>query len=110
VATDCFVRTEEQWQDIITRNPFLREAKRDPGQLILMALKDSVTPRAVQDLEAAVTGSETVRVDGRQAYIVYPEGVGRSRLTVAVIEKKLRTRATGRNWNTVLKLAALVTG
>ena len=31
-------------------------------------------------------------------------------LTVALIEKKLGTRGTGRNWNTVLKLAALVGG
>jgi len=42
-----------------------------------------------------------VRGEGRQAYIVYPDSVGRSRLTAALIEKKLGTRATGRNWNTV---------
>ena len=34
-------------------------------------------------------------------------GIGRSRLTNTLIERKLGTRATGRNWNTVLKLAAL---
>jgi uncharacterized protein (DUF1697 family) len=43
---------------------------------------------------------------GKQLYIVYPDGIGRSRLTVALIEKKLGTRGTGRNWNTALKLAA----
>ena len=32
---------------------------------------------------------------------------GRSRLTGALIEKKLATRGTARNWNTVLKLANL---
>jgi uncharacterized protein (DUF1697 family) len=40
-------------------------------------------------------------------YTVYPDGIGRSRLTNKMIEKKLGTRATGRNWNTVLKLGAL---
>jgi uncharacterized protein (DUF1697 family) len=44
---------------------------------------------------------------GRQAYIVYPNGIGRSRLTNSVIEKKLGSSGTARNWNTVLKLAAL---
>jgi hypothetical protein len=34
--------------------------------------------------------------------------MGRSRLTTALIEKTLGTRGTGRNWNTVLKLQALV--
>jgi uncharacterized protein (DUF1697 family) len=38
---------------------------------------------------------------------VYPDGIGRSRLTNRVIETKLDTRGTGRNWNTVLKLAEL---
>jgi uncharacterized protein (DUF1697 family) len=34
-------------------------------------------------------------------------GIGRSRLTHRLIESKLMTRGTGRNWNTVLKLAAV---
>ena len=46
-------------------------------------------------------------MDGRQAYLVYPDGVGRSKLTVGVIERWLGSRGTGRNWNTVLKLQAL---
>ena len=108
VATDFFVRTAEEWRDIVARNPFLKEAERDPSHLVLMALKDRPTAQAVQDLRAAITGPEVVRADGRHAYIVYPDGIGRSRLTNALIEKKLRTRGTGRNWNTVLKLNALV--
>jgi uncharacterized protein (DUF1697 family) len=39
---------------------------------------------------------------------VYPDGIGRSNLTGALIEKKLGTRGTARNWNTVLKLRNLV--
>jgi uncharacterized protein (DUF1697 family) len=44
---------------------------------------------------------------GRQAHVVYPDGVGRSKLTNGFIERVLGTRATARNWNTVLKLAAV---
>jgi len=108
VATDFFVRTAEEWQEIVARNPFLKEAERDPSHLVVMVLKDPPSGQEVRDLQAAVTGSEVVRADGRHAYIVYPDGIGRSRLTNALIEKKLRTRGTGRNWNTVLKLDALV--
>jgi hypothetical protein len=35
------------------------------------------------------------------------EGVGRSKLTNALIERKLGFAGTARNWNTVLKFAAL---
>jgi uncharacterized protein (DUF1697 family) len=48
-----------------------------------------------------------VRATSRHAYIVYPDGIGRSRVTNALIEKTLGTRGTGRNWNTVLKLGAV---
>lgn len=108
VATDFFVRTAEEWQDIVAHNPFRKEAERDPSHLVVMVFKNEPGRQAVQDLQAAVIGSEVVRADGRHAYIVYPDGIGRSRLTNALIERKLGTRGTGRNWNTVLKLNALV--
>jgi uncharacterized protein (DUF1697 family) len=49
-----------------------------------------------------------VKAQGRQAYIIYPDGIGHSRVTGALIDRKLGTAGTGRNWNTVLKLAARV--
>ena len=48
-----------------------------------------------------------MRARGREAYIVYPDGMGRSRLTATVIDRALKTSGTARNWNTVRKLAAL---
>ena len=62
----------------------------------------------VAALQKAIVGREVVRAKGRCAYIVYPDGIGRSKLTGALIEKKLGTRGTARNWNTVLKLRNLV--
>jgi uncharacterized protein (DUF1697 family) len=43
-------------------------------------------------------------------YVVYPDGIGPSKLTGGVIDRALATRGTARNWNTVLKLAALAGG
>jgi uncharacterized protein (DUF1697 family) len=45
--------------------------------------------------------------DGRCLYLVYPDGIGRSKLTNALIEHKLGVQGTGRNWNTVLKILAM---
>ena len=107
LRTQYFVRTAEEWGKIVAANPFRTEAERDPGHLHVMALKSAPEASAVAALQAAVTGREVVRADGKQLYVTYPDGAGRSKLTNAVIEKKLGTRATGRNWNTVLKLDAL---
>ena len=103
-AVDVFVRTAEEWAAAVARNPFPAEAKSDPGHLLVMFLKEARNASAV---EAAIVGREVVRADGRQLYLVYPDGVGTSKLTHTLIEKKLGTRGTARNWNTVLKLAAL---
>jgi uncharacterized protein (DUF1697 family) len=106
--TDFFVRTAAEWAETVARNPFPAEAKNYPGHLLLLCLKAAPDAESVDQLEAGITGREVVRAIGKALYAVYPDGVGRSRLTIGVIEKKLGTRATGRNWNTVLKLAALV--
>jgi uncharacterized protein (DUF1697 family) len=107
LQTGFFVRTAAEWKAVVAHNPFVDEAKRDPAHLVAMFLKDAPAAGDIEALQAAITGPEVVRAEGRQAYIVYPSGIGRSRLTTALIEKKLGTRGTGRNWNTVLKLAAL---
>jgi uncharacterized protein (DUF1697 family) len=107
LETPFFVRTAAEWQAIVERNPFMAEARRDPAHLVLLCLKAVPPTGAVERLQAAITGRETVRGDGRQAYVVYPDGIGTSKLTTALIERKLGTAGTGRNWNTVLKLAAL---
>jgi len=107
IETDFFVRTAKEWQAIVDANPFPREAKEDPGHLLAVIMKDEISAATVTALQKAIVGREVVRGKGRCAYIVYPDGIGRSKLTAAMIEKKLVTRGTGRNWNTVLKLAAL---
>jgi uncharacterized protein (DUF1697 family) len=108
IQTDFFVRTAAEWQRIVANNPFREEALSDPGHLLAIVLKRAPAQKDIQALQAAIKGREVVRAGDKHAYIVYPDGVGRSRLTSALIEKKLGTRGTGRNWNTVLKLAALV--
>ena len=59
-------------------------------------------------VELESSGPERLHGVGRELYIVYPAGIGTSRLTGKVIESKLGTRGTARNWNTVSKLAALM--
>jgi uncharacterized protein (DUF1697 family) len=104
---DIMVRATAEWKALIARNPFRDEAGRSPGHVVVVFLKSAPSKSAFDALRAAITGPERVHGDGRQAYIVYPAGIGRSRLTNALVERKLATCGTARNWNTVMKLAAL---
>jgi uncharacterized protein (DUF1697 family) len=108
LRTDVLVRSPEDMAALVRDNPFPAEARDDPGRLVVTFLKVSVSLAAVEALQSQVRGPELVRPHGRELYITYPDGMGRSRLTGAVIESKLGTKGTARNWNTVLKLAAAV--
>lgn len=108
VTTEFFVRTVEDLEAVVASNPFPKEAEQYPGHLLVLFLKEAPTRANVAALQSAIVGRETVKAIGRQAYFVYPDGIGNSKLTIGVIEKRLGTRGTGRNWNTVLKTTALL--
>jgi uncharacterized protein (DUF1697 family) len=110
LASAVFVRNSVEWAEIVATNPFLREAESDPSHLLLMLLKATPSASAVDRLRGAITGCETVAAADRRLYIVYPDGIGRSKLTNTLVERTLGTAGTARNWNTVLKLAALAAG
>jgi uncharacterized protein (DUF1697 family) len=106
--TDFIIRSAKEWRMVVARNPFRKEAERDPSHLVAMFLKADPNASDVKAMQASIAGPEIIRREGRHLYIVYPSGIGKSRLTNAFIEKKVGIRGTARNWNTVLKLAALV--
>jgi uncharacterized protein (DUF1697 family) len=91
-------------------NPLPVEAERDPSRLIVLFLKKAPSAGGVAALQRAIRGLEIVRCVGKQLYGFYPDGVGQSRLTSSLVERKLGTPGTGRNWNTVLKIGKLATG
>jgi uncharacterized protein (DUF1697 family) len=104
---EYFVRTAKEWGEILAHNPFPREAKTDPARLHVLALKSSPSPAQAKSLREAIRGRETFEVGTRHAYVYFPDGAGNSKLTPRLLETKLGTRATARNWNTAQKLLAL---
>jgi uncharacterized protein (DUF1697 family) len=107
LRTEFVIRSAREWKQIVAENPFRDEAKRDPSHLLVTLFKKTPAQKNLKALQASIRGRERVLTRRKQAYIIYPDGIGRSRLTSARIEKTLGT-GTGRSWNTVLKLAALV--
>jgi uncharacterized protein (DUF1697 family) len=103
-----FVRTAAEWQAIVADNPFPEAAEKDPGHLVVMCLKGAAARERVAALQAAIRGRETIAAAGKQLYIVYPDGIGRSKLTGKLIEQHLGILGTGRNWNTVVKIAEML--
>src|SRR5438045_2473067 len=63
-SIDYFVRTAQEWKQIVARNPFPEEAKNDPSHLLVMFLKKAPSDDDVKALQEAIKGPEIVRAHG----------------------------------------------
>jgi uncharacterized protein (DUF1697 family) len=106
LTTPVVVRSVVEWREALDANPFPREAKTDPSHLLLMPLKAKDEKSALTELIKSIPGRERVKLGDRALYLVYPDGIGESKLTAALIEKKIGVAGTARNWNTANKIAA----
>lgn len=102
--TRVMLRTTSEVRAVIERNPFARRRDIDPSRLLVNFLADDPGPDAPGKILNLKGHPEELHLAGRELYIYYPNGVGRSKLTAAVIERTLKVSGTGRNWNTVTKL------
>jgi uncharacterized protein (DUF1697 family) len=108
IDTDVFVRTAAAWHAIIDGNPFTAESRTDPAHLLVMVFASAADRASATRLHASIAGRERVAIAGTHGYLVYPDGIARSKLTGTLLERTLATRGTARNWNTVLKLRELL--
>ena len=107
VDAKVILRTAEELRSAVAKNPMVREAESDPSHFIVTFLAARPAATAMTELRDAYNGPETMQLHGAELYIHYGRGVGTSKLTNTLIERKLGVAGTARNWNTVTKLAAL---
>lgn len=102
------VRSASRWAGYIEANPFPREAA-EASNRVLLALS-SLPPQATasSELQKRATLGERVVRTGDAIWIHYAGGIGRSKLTPAVLDRHVGASVTARNWRTVLKLGAMV--
>jgi uncharacterized protein (DUF1697 family) len=105
---EVMLRTLAEVASIVDRGPVLAP-HADKSKLLVMFLSsvpDAAAQEALMKWHKSKELKELLAVRGPEIYLYYPDGVGRSKLTNAVIESKLDTWGTARNWNTLIKLVA----
>ncbi len=102
----AMVRTPEQWAKLIAANPFPKEAKEHPAKVVAMVMKDGIRPGALEAVQALCRGGEAVQAVGDDLFFWFPNGQGESEIFKKATPRMLGM-GTGRNWNTVLKLARM---
>lgn len=98
--------TADQFREAIVLNPF-QAAENNPKSLHLffLALR-SVNPD-IKLLKFIKTKTERFKLINMVFYLHAPDGIGRSKLA-ANVEKALRVSVTGRNWQSVNHIMAIV--
>jgi uncharacterized protein (DUF1697 family) len=110
IGVECshLVRSADEWREIVAGNPFPKWAKSDPAHLAVTFCREAPDAAALETLRLEVRGQEDFRVIGRELYAWYPDGMGMSKLALALSKNRLGTICTARNWNTVTKISALL--
>ena len=103
----AIVRTPEQWARLIAANPFPAEAAAHPSRMVAMVMKDGIKPGALEACRDLAGGGERVEAGDGDLYFWFPNGQGGSAIFKQATPLLLGL-GTGRNCNTVLKLADMV--
>lgn len=103
----AMVRTPEQWAKLVAANPFPKEAEAHPAKVLAMVMKDGIREGALEACRALAEGGEAVKAVDGVLYFWFPNGQGESAIFKKATPRMLGM-GTGRNWNTVLKLADMV--
>ena len=101
------VRTASELRKVIAKNPFSGRAGIEPSRLLVVFMDSAPTRQARDQLLGIPCAPEELRMNGREVYIYYPNGMAHPKIPLVRIEKTLQCASTGRNWNTVNKLLAM---
>jgi len=101
---EIVLRTAEEMRGVVARNPFAERKDVEPGKLLVWFLAGAPDGEARVRLDAVKREQEELHLHARELYIYFPDGQGRSKLSLPAVDRALKILGTGRNWNTVRKL------
>ena len=101
---DVMVRTALEMREVVARNPFAKRRGLEPKKLLVTFLSGEPDGEGLKATRGMKTDPEEMRIEGREAFVYYPNGFGKSKLVWAKVEKMLKVSGTARNWNSVVKL------
>lgn len=102
------VRTAERWWELAEGSAF-PDAEAERPKLLHVGLSKAMPQAgATELLEEKAGDGERIALLADGLWIDYAEGVARSKLTPAVLDRAVGSTVTCRNWLTVQKLASLL--
>jgi uncharacterized protein (DUF1697 family) len=98
-------RTATELHAVRSSNPFF--PAEEPAKLHVVFLVNKPTKKQIRALDTDRSPPDQFVVQGREVFLLCPNGIARTKLTNAFWDSSLKTTSTIRNWNTVNKLIQL---
>lgn len=102
------VRSKEAFEKALAINPFPSEAAENGSRTFAGFLSEIPSKEAIEGIDKNAYHPDQFEVIDQTLYVSLPNGAADTKLTNALFEKKLKVSCTMRNWNTMLKLQAMV--
>ena len=99
------VRTGDELAAAVAANP-IAEAAGEGSNLHVMFLAGPLTDAERDRIEPKQFEPDVVRIADREVYVWYRNGMSGSK-TAELLDRRIRTLVTDRNWNTIGKLLVL---
>lgn len=106
-SVKVIIRREQELENLIKSNPFVREGDVELDKLHVIFLSDVPELKATLNLDIDKAENEKFEIREGEVYLYCPNGYAGTKLKNALFEKELNTAATTRNWKTTNKLLEL---
>jgi uncharacterized protein (DUF1697 family) len=107
VEVEVVVRTGDELAGVVERDP-LGDVVTDPKRYQVSFLSAPLDEEVEAELAVLDFAPERFVLSGREIYAWHPEGIHSSKLARLLSGPRLGVTATARNWNTLVKLLAMV--
>lgn len=101
------IRTRNELQKIIEKNPFVNQKGVESSELYVIFLSRAPAETDLKQMKDIQSEPDAFDVSGKEIYLFCPHGYGKTKLSNNFFEKKLNVPATTRNWKTVTMLFSL---
>ena len=96
---EVILRTVDELRNAVANSPFARRNSLEPGKILITFLAEVPGKEARDKLTALKDHPEELHLKGRELYIYFPDGVGKSKLPWSQVERLLNVTGTARNLN-----------
>jgi uncharacterized protein (DUF1697 family) len=103
------LRTVSELSHVLATSPFPARGA-DPSRHHVTFLAAPPSGRTLAAFSAPPSGRDELVIIGMEVYVHTPDGYGNSKLSGAMLERRLGVMSTTRNWNTVTRLGQLAGG